>query len=50
VGTGKTSVSEPLLKCRDEEMASEPGSPNSPGMSLADVPFTGQVVPGMKAA
>jgi hypothetical protein len=31
-------------------MASKPGQPSSPGMSLAGDPLIGQVVPGMKAA
>ena len=50
VGIGKTSVSESLLKCRNVYLASKPGRPNGPGMSLAGVPFTGQAVSGMKAA
>jgi hypothetical protein len=50
VGIGKASASEPLMTCRDQEVASKPGHPNSPETSLAGVPFIGQVVPGMKAA
>lgn len=50
VGTGKASGGEPLTTCRDQYLASKPVQPSSTGMSLADVPLTGQVVPGMKAA
>jgi hypothetical protein len=50
VGIGKTSVSEPLLKCRKQYLASKPGRRLGPGMSLAGVPFTGQAVSGMEAA
>jgi hypothetical protein len=35
VGTGKASVSEPLMTCRNKQMTSKPGRLNSPGMSLA---------------
>ena len=35
VGTGKASVSEPLMTCRDQEMASKPEHLSSFGMSLA---------------
>jgi hypothetical protein len=50
VGVGKASVSEPLMTCRDQEVASKPGHPSSSGMSLAGVPLIGQVASGMKAA
>ena len=50
VGTGKTSASEPLSKCRNHYSASKPGRCLGPGMSLAGGPFTGQAVSGMKAA
>jgi hypothetical protein len=35
VGIGKASASEPLMTCRDQQLASKPGYPSSPGMSLA---------------
>ena len=35
VGTGKASVSEPLLTCRNKKMTSKPGRLNGAGMSLA---------------
>src|SRR5664279_2547398 len=35
VGTGKASVSEPLMTCRKVELTSKPGHSSSPGMSLA---------------
>src|SRR5437016_14583504 len=35
VGTRKASVSEPLMTCRDQEVAPKPGHPSSPGTSLA---------------
>jgi hypothetical protein len=35
VGTGKASVSEPLMTCRDKQMVSKPEQPSSSGMSLA---------------
>ena len=50
VGIGKTSASKPLLKCRNDYLASKPEWTKGSGMSLAGGPFTGQVVSGMKAA
>ena len=35
VGTGKASVSEPLMTCRKVELTSKPGHSSSPGMNLA---------------
>src|SRR5260370_42689573 len=49
-GTGKANVSEPQLKRRETETASEPGpqcrSRDEPGR----YPFTGQAVPGVQVA
>jgi hypothetical protein len=50
VGTGKASVSEPLLKRRNPEMASKPGQRSRPGIEPGGCPLIGQVVPGVKAA
>lgn len=50
VGTGKASVSEPLLTRRDQQTASKPGPPSSPGTQPGGCPLIGQVVPGVKAA
>ncbi|GAA1995580.1 hypothetical protein GCM10009754_88310 [Amycolatopsis minnesotensis] len=46
----KTNESEPLMKCRELEMASKSGFQSDPEMSLAGVPFIGQAVSGMQAA
>ncbi len=46
VGTGKASVSEPLMTCRNKQLTSEPDRLNGSGMSLAGDPFTGQAVSG----
>jgi hypothetical protein len=35
MGTRKTNEGEPLMTCREKEMASKPGRPKGPGMSLA---------------
>ena len=35
VGTGKASVSEPLMTCRNKQLTSKPGRLNGAGMSLA---------------
>ena len=49
VGIRKANASEPLMKCREKETTSKPGSMQSrdePG----GCPFIGQVVSGMQAA
>ena len=50
VGTGKTSVSEPLIKRRDFRVTSKPGTIRIPGMSLAVARIVGQVVSGVEVA
>src|SRR5664279_3215625 len=49
-GDRKGEHCSPLMKHRKLWVASEPGCRRCPGMSLADTPFTGQAVPGVKAA
>jgi len=48
VGIRKTSVVAVEVS-KQAWLASKPGHVDSFGMSLAGVPFTGQVVPGMEA-
>jgi hypothetical protein len=50
VGTGKTSVSEPLVKRRDIRMTPKPGTIRISGMSLAVARIVGQVVSGVEVA
>jgi hypothetical protein len=50
VGTGKTSASKPLSRCRKGSWHLNRGDKSCPGMSLAGVLFSGQAVSGMKAA
>jgi hypothetical protein len=50
VGSGKASVSEPLLKCRNKLDGIETGASQRFRDELGGCPFIGQVVSGMKAA
>ncbi len=50
VGTGKASVSEPLLTCREVEVTSKPGRSAVVRDEPGGCPPIGQVVSGMKAA
>jgi hypothetical protein len=50
VGTGKASVSEPLLTCREVEVTSKPGRSAVVRDEPGGCPSIGQVVSGMKAA
>jgi hypothetical protein len=50
VGTGKASVSEPLMTCREVEVTSKPGRSVVVREEPGGCPFIGQVVSGMKAA
>ena len=50
VSTGKTNVSEPLMKCRKGIDAIETGRSGWPGMKPEGCLLTARVVAGMKAA
>ena len=50
VGIGKARVREPLMTCREVEVASKPGRSVVVRDEPGGCPFIGQVVSGMKAA